>query len=475
MSEHQRVLDAVLRRDLASFIAKSFHTVAPAQPFHRNWHLEAIAWRLEQCLTGEVRRLIITLPPRNLKSVSASVAFPAFALGQDPTKRIVCVSYSSELSGKHARDCRAVMDSTWYRRVFPMTRLSREKNAELDFMTTQRGYRLSTSVGGTLTGRGGSLVIVDDPMKPDEAMSEARRRSACDWFENTLYSRLDDKRSDVIILIMQRLHIDDLVGHVLEKEDWVQLNLPAIAEVEERIPIGPDKLYHRMAGEPLHGDREPLEVLEELRRSLGSFHFSAQYQQSPVPLEGELIKWEWFQVYDSEPGREPNDKLVQSWDTASKAGELNDYTVCTTWLIKGKDFFLLDLFRDRLNYPDLKRAIELQALRFRPDSVLIEDKASGMALIQDLRQHRVAAIGLPIAIEPEGDKVTRAAAQSAAIETGWVHLPRRASWLGELRTEILQFPYGRHDDQVDSIAQFLKWAQDRSRNVMRVIELKGWY
>lgn len=476
MTNRQRQLDALLRRDLGAFIEKSFRTVTPAQAFDHNWHLDAIAWRLGQCLTGEVRRLIIALPPRNLKSISASVAFPAFALGQDPARRMVCVSYSSELSAKHARDCRAVMESPWYQRVFPNTRLSREKNAELDFMTTARGFRLSTSVGGTLTGRGGNLIILDDPMKPDEAMSEARRRSVVDWYRGTLQSRLDDKRTGTIILIMQRLHIDDLVGHVLDGEDWTVLKLPAIAEIDEAVPIGPNRFYHRRAGEALHETREPLPVLEDLRRSLGSFHFAAQYQQSPVPLDGEMIKWKWFLFDESEPAKGSADLVVQSWDTASKAGELNNHSVCTTWLLKGQDYHLLDVFRARLNYPELKRAIEAQAVRWRPDNVLIEDKASGTALLQDLAAAPLVAGGRPIAVTPEADKVTRASAQSAVIEAGRVFLPKKAAWLDDFRSELLQFPHGSHDDQVDSVTQFLQWARARTpKGFIGEGVLEGWY
>lgn len=458
----QTALDALLRQDLESFIAKSFSYLAPTQDFVRNWHMRAMAWHLDQCLSGNIRRLIITLPPRHLKSITASVAFPAYALGRDPTRRIVCVSYAAELAGKLARDCRALMAASWYQRVFPGTRLSREKNTELDFVTTQRGYRLSTSVGGVLTGRGGNLIILDDPMKPDEAMSETRRRNVCEWFDNTLYSRLDDKRNDVIILIMQRLHMDDLVGHVLAKDDsWVHLNLPAIAEADERIRLGDDEWHVRRRGEVLQAVREPLEIVEEMRRSLGSFNFAAQYQQAPIPPEGELLKWGWFRIYENEPGLQPGDEIVQSWDTASKSGELNDFSVCTTWLVRGKAYYLLDVFRQRLRYPDLKRAIIAQAVRYRPDAILIEDKASGTALIQDLSDERSRHMPYPIAVEPEGDKITRAAAQSMVMEAGQVFRPSKADWLDEFQREILQFPHGRYDDQIDSMTQFLNWIRTR--------------
>lgn len=415
-------------------------------------------------MTGDVKRLVITLPPRSLKSICASVAFPAWALGHDPSKRIICASYSEKLASKHALDSRAVMEADWYRRIFPFTRISREKNTELNFVTTRHGYRYSTSVGGTLTGRGGNIVIIDDPIKPEDAISEATRSGVNEWFDHTLYSRLDDKRQDVIILIMQRLHVEDLVGYVLQKEPWLHLNLPAIAEVEQQIQIGPDEINTRKVGEVLHEAREPRPVLERLRLALGSFNFSAQYQQCPVPLEGEIIKWDWFRFYGELPVRETSDRIIQSWDTASKAEEISDFSVCTTWLTQGNHYYLLDVLRERLTYPDLKRRVIDQACRFNVDTIVIEDKGSGMSLIQDLERENIADVPNPIAFTPETDKVTRMHAQSAKIEAGHVHLPRRAEWLEDFRTELLQFPKGRHDDQVDSLSQFLNWLEQRNRN-----------
>jgi hypothetical protein len=184
--DRRRLLDAVLRDDPAAFVQKSFGVVAPGASFRDNWHIHALAHELDRVRRGETKRLLVTMPPRSLKSICASVAAPAYFLGHDPTKRIVCVSYAEDLAAKLARDCRAVMASPWYRRLFPNTRLSRTKNTELDFETTRGGGRLSTSVGGSLTGRGGSLIIIDDPQKPGDAMSEARRASVLDWFRNTL-------------------------------------------------------------------------------------------------------------------------------------------------------------------------------------------------------------------------------------------------------------------------------------------------
>lgn len=454
----QLLLNAMLRQDLLSFITKCFGWLNPSQPLAMSWHLEALAYHLELVCLRQITRLIITVPPRHLKSISASVAFPAWMLGHYPFLRFVCASYSADLSEKHALDCRSIMNAPWYKLVFPRTRISREKNSVSDFTTTMRGGRLSTSVGGSLTGRGGQVLIIDDPMKPDEALSDARRSTANEWFDNTAYSRLDDKQHDAIIVVMQRLHMEDLVGHLLAKrEGWVHLNLPAIAQIDERIAIGPGRFHMRKTGDLLQPKREPIEVLNVLREGLGNFSYSAQYLQTPIPIDGEIFKWGWFKPYDTAPARHGNDQVVQSWDTASKDKEINDFSVCTTWLVKDKTFYLLDVFRKRLNYPELRRAVIEHSVRWRPSAVLIEDKASGTALAQDFQGGELTGVYRPIAIEPEGDKITRAYAQSNAVEAGQVFIPRSAPWLADLRSEIVQFPSGRHDDQVDSIAQFLKW------------------
>ncbi|MCH7910393.1 MAG: terminase, partial [Candidatus Hydrogenedentes bacterium] len=329
MNEQFRPFQATLREDLSSFIQKTFSTVDPSAAYRHNWHIDAIAWNLERCMQGEIRRLIITVPPRNLKSICVSVAFIAWVLGHDPARRIIVVSYSEDLAKKHSRDCRAVMESPWYRAVFPGTRLDPGKNTEIEFMTTQRGFRLATSVGGTLTGRGGNIIIIDDPLKPTDAMSEAKREAVKQWYNGTLYSRLDSKADDVIILVMQRLHVDDLVGHVLEQEPWVHLNLPAIAESSQRIQTGPETFIDRRAGDVLHPEHESRETLDDIKSVLGTYAYSAQYLQSPVPAGGTMIKWSWFRFYDEAPPLGENDRIIQSWDTASKAGELHDYSVCT--------------------------------------------------------------------------------------------------------------------------------------------------
>lgn len=227
------LLDAILRSEFYSFVQAAFPIVSSGEALLRNWHIEVMAYALTRVMRGEIKRLIINVPPRSLKSITASVAFVAFLLGHDPTRRIICVSYAESLARKHARDTRALMRSPLYRRLFPGTRISPLKDTELEFMTTKGGFRLATSVGGALTGRGGSLAILDDPMNPVEAYSETSREAVKQWYANTLLSRLDNKAEDAIVVVMQRLHIDDLVGHLLEHDDWEVLKLPAIAQSDE--------------------------------------------------------------------------------------------------------------------------------------------------------------------------------------------------------------------------------------------------
>jgi hypothetical protein len=296
-----RILEALLRADFRAFVHKAFATLSPGQLYISTWHIEAIAWQLERVRRGEIRRLIINMPPRSLKSIMASVAFPAFVLGHDPSRRIICVSYSGDLSRKHSNDFRALLESSWYRGTFPNARIGPYKNSETEIELTARGFRLATSVGGTLTGRGGDIIVIDDPLKPDDALSETKRSAANQWFANTLFSRLDDKRTGAIVIVMQRVHMDDLTGFLLsQSSEWELLSLPAIAEFDETVALGNGRSHRRRFGEALSPEREPAPVLEALKLQIGSDAFSAQYQQAPVPPGGAMVKRHWVRRYGAE-------------------------------------------------------------------------------------------------------------------------------------------------------------------------------
>ncbi len=446
---------ALIREDFSSFLQMCFATLNPGASYLDNWHIRAIAYHLEQVRLGHLKRLIICMPPRSLKSLSASVAFPAFVHGHDPGQHIIAVSYGQDLAAKFQNDYRAILETGWYHQIYPNTRVSRRKDSETDVLLTGRGSRLATSVGGTLTGRGADLIIIDDPLKPSDAFSEAKRSAVNDWFGSTLMSRLNDKADGAIVIVTQRVHAHDLVGHVLETSggDWTVLELPAIAEEHQRIQIGDNRWHQRSPGGLLHPARESQKVLDQMRRDIGSDAFEAQYQQRPVPPGGAMFKRNWLQYYTILPELSDEDTVIQSWDTASKTGPANDWSVCTTWRYSNGRYYLIDLVRKKVDYPGLRDLAIEQAQLHKPRIVLVEDSNVGTGLIAELKAKGIDAVG----VTPEQSKEARASVQSAKFESGRVYFPKQAPWLSELEAELLAFPGGRHDDQVDSITQALAY------------------
>lgn len=452
---------ALYRQDLSSFIKKSFMELNPQTPYLHNWHIDLIAYKLMQVERGEIKRLIINLPPRNLKSIAASVAFVAWMLGRNPSAKIMCSSFSDELCVKLASDTRQLMLAPWYAEIFPETKLSAKRTAVSDFSTTKNGNRLAVSTGGSITGRGADVLIIDDPIKPDEALSDTVRKNTNNWFDGTAYTRLDSKHEGAIIIIMQRLHLDDLVGHVLERGGWDLVSLPAIAEDDmtyEYERLGRKVKTVRKAGTPLHGERESLETLAGIRANLGEFAFACQYQQSPVPLGGGLIKDEWIHYYRPDELPTNFEMIVQSWDTASKANQFSDYSVGVTLGLKNKVIYVLDVYRNRLEFPGLKQAVLDKYRQYKPQHVLVEDAASGTSLVQDLNPQGIYCIK---PIKPKGDKQTRLFAHQAIFESARIRFPKDAPWLANCVRELTSFPQAKHDDQVDAISQALGFMRER--------------
>ena len=448
------------RKSFLAFLDKAWPYIAGGELMDRNWHIDAIAYRLNKVRRGDCRRLLVSLPPRNGKSKIISSIWVAWMLGQDPRQNFVCVSYSNHLSGKLARDCLRIMQAPWYRELFPGTVIS-SRSAASDFETTAGGGRLATSIEGTLTGRGGDIIILDDVIKPEDANSEVVREAVNDWYCTTLASRLNNKAKGGIICVMQRLHQYDLPGMLFEAGGWDNFSLAAIAPEDEIIPLTRGRVHHRKRGEVLHEAREPIKVLEEIRAEMGSSAFAAQYQQAPLPMLGNIFKAFW--LHDWPGGFDPAEggEIIQSWDTAISTGSGNAFSVCVTAMRRGKFLYILDVWRGRLEFPDLKRKAIKLARDHRASTLLIEKKASGEQLIQSLFSESPAGVPLPIPRTPSTDKIARAEGVSSFLEAGQILLPAEAHWLGEFKDELLGFPSVRFNDQVDALTQLLEWFRDR--------------
>lgn len=373
------VLRAALAVDFMAFTEFAFGVVRPNTLFEPNWHHEALAYKLSQVAAGE-GRLIVTMPPRNLKSLLASVALPAWFLGHNPSERIVAVSYSDQLARSHANDFRRVVRDPIYQATFPGMRLARDTDREI--MTTKRGKRFATSIEGTLTGLGGNLVIIDDPLKQEDAQSEAVRTRTIEWYRSTLLSRPDDKKVARIVLVMQRVHQDDLAGYLQEQGGFEILNLPAYATQTRSYELGGGRTYEWRRGELLHPAHEPGSVLLDLKRAMGSIAFSAQYQQSPIPRGGTIIKRKWLSFYDDCPPHESGDHIIMSWDVALSEEEKGDYFACVVLLRRKEVNYVLHVLRGRLRFDELKRKILDVKRRYNRGTLLIEDSPISKGLNQ---------------------------------------------------------------------------------------------
>jgi hypothetical protein len=288
MSLTEGELNAFLRDDFEEFIARSFSELNPGEHYMPNWHIRVIAQALEEVRSGKIKRLIINVPPRSLKSIATSVAFSAWLLGHDPSKKIICASYSQDRADKHAEDTRTVMGSDFCQRLFPSTRLTPSRRSVSQLTTTGRGSRLATSVGGSITGHGADIVIIDDPIKSGDAFSPDQLQKVNDWYTDSVPSRLNNIGDGAIIIVMQRFHEHDLVEYVQRKEQWKVLSLPAIAAEDEsyaiRSPYGTER-QTRNIGQALHPERASREALHALYYRVGKANFYAQYQQAPIRLK----------------------------------------------------------------------------------------------------------------------------------------------------------------------------------------------
>lgn len=451
---------AAIASDFGVFLRQAFDTVYAGKEFQPNWHVDAITHLLDLAVRGQRPRLILNLPPRFLKSFIVSVAFPAYLIGRDPSAKIICVSYSDELAKTLARDCRRILEAPWFRTVFPNARIT--KSTETEIVTDHGGGRYATSVGGTLTGRGGDVIIIDDPIKPEESHSEKLRVAVNEWYASTLLSRLDDKARSLLILVMQRVHVNDLTGYLEAGGEFVKLALPAIAIHEENIPISDTDVYRRSAGEALHSERESLELMGRLRAQIGEYNFLSQYQQQPQAPEGGMFKREWFRIEARQPQRQPDGSLCISVDTALGTSSSADFTAISVVYADVRGFWVLEAARGRWNYDELRAFLMQLWRRYQIEPIFIVEGAGvGISLISWLRNSGHVCL----TASPRDAKQVRAAYALPEIHSGRVTLvgdpEQDEGWIRPYLDEFCAFPHGRFDDWVDSLTQLINWAVRR--------------
>ena len=449
-----------LSRCLHAFLLAAWPLIDPSV-FVPGFHFEAICDVLEQVARGEVRRLIINLPPRHGKSLTCSVAFPAWLWTKNPSWRILSASYAQPLATGHSTRARRLIETRWYQeRWGQKVTLVDDHNQKASYQTTAGGGRIAVAVGGGATGEGGDLILIDDPHKLEEAFSDAARAATLDWYDGTISTRLNNPRTGAIILIAQRVHERDLSGHLLDTGDWTHLCLPA--EHEPRHPYLSPKDPRSTPGEPLWPAHVDAEHLAIQKRQLGSMRASGQLQQLPAPTEGAIFTRDWFRWYHlhSPPALE---EILISCDLAFTGTPTSDYVVIQAWGTAEPNYYLLAQTREHLRFTETAAAIRALSNRLHEPfpnlapTVLVEEAANGYAIIDVLRQE------LPnvIPYKPQGNKLTRAHAISPTIEAGNVHLPgdpakqAGAPWVEAFLHEITTLPASAYDDQVDAMTQAL--------------------
>jgi predicted phage terminase large subunit-like protein len=438
-------LPLLMRSNFQAHLEKVCNILNPDKPFKPNWHHRAIAWRLEQVAAGQITRLAICLPPRHLKSTIASVAFPTWLLGRNPTTKIICGSYGEDLAGIFSKHSRTVMTHESFRKAFPELKFN--KMAENHLNTDKGGYRFATTRGGTLPGLGADFIIIDDPIKYQDANSEVHREAVNDWMR-TLSTRFDDSEKGAIVLVMHRVHEDDAVAWALEKGGWTILNLPAQALQDEHTPYGPDLTHVRKAGEFLHPEHFGPGAAAKIKNELGTNWYEALYNQNPLPPGSNHFDVDMFKRYDKPP---ICDYIMFSVDVATTSGG-GDYSVCTIWGYVENTFYLLDVWRKQVSIPELKATLHVLDKKWNPHLIAVESVGSGTALAQVLKEELGRHV-MPYGASTSKDR--RFAAAALMIGNGRVAIPYSAAWLETYLKELLSFPNGKYDDQVDSTSQLL--------------------
>lgn len=455
--------------DLYSFVKQSWPIVEPGKVFLDNWHIELISDYLTAVTNGDITRLIINIPPRYMKSLLVSVMWPCWEWIKYPSFRWLFSSYAEDLARDNALRRRDIILSPWYQYNWGhIIKLDPEHNTVLDYRNTYRGAHRSTAVGGATTGKGGERIVPDDLLKAQDATSEAKRFRANYYFGKTLFNRLNNPKEDAIVMIMQRLHQDDPVGHIinftredlkhhiLQKDEWTVVRIPMECEVDEKIysPLDGHLIVDRREGDLLWPDRDGAEQIAEKKRQLTD-DYPGQYQQRPTVEGGSIIKDNWFIFYRTAPTR--FNRVIMSWDCAFKDNKASSYVVGQTWGDLYPHFYLLNQIRSKMDFPTTMQMMDLEYRRMRGASrvLLIEDKANGPGIISVLK-HRFPGI---IPFPPVGSKAARLRAVAPIWQSGSVHIPDPdgVGWVNDYIDEITNFPLSTYDDQVDATSQALMY------------------
>lgn len=457
---------------LRDFVREGWSLLEPVSTLSWSWHLDLICDYLALIRDGKFRKLhpelegiIFNVPPRTMKSLLISVFFPIWVWVTDPSRRFMFVSYSEKLSTQHSILRRSLIESEWYKKEWGgKFSISRDQNVKSHYENSARGAMFSTGMQSTATGMGGDILIFDDPLNPEQAISQVEREAVNLRFDTTFRSRINDPATGVKIIIMQRLHELDLTGHVLARESsrWKHVSLPAIAE-QDKIWEFPQsgKTQTQKAGDLLWTERLPQSFLDSQRVGMGSWAFNGQYQQRPAPLDGGIIKRQWVRFYRQLP--EKFEFMVQSWDCTFSGGNDNDFVAGQVWARSGGKYFMLPYRTyERLDFGPTMAAIKSCHAKFpQAHAVLIEDKANGPAIISEL-QKEIPGV---VAVNPEGGKLARTQATAPLWEAGSIELPDPQvfgiTWMEDYLHNMCAFPKAAHDDDVDATSQALIYMRSR--------------
>ncbi len=426
--------------------------------------LASVCFELQELIEGRSPRLLINMPPRHLKSFCIAVALPAYALGQDPSLDIVVATYNQELGREHTDKFLRLVRSRFYRACFPQVSFS-EMRLE-NVRTRQGGGRRPVTVGGGLTGMGADILVLDDLIKAQDVEHSVIREDVHRFYRETALTRINDPRTGRIVIAQQRLHANDISSELVERGVFRHLSLASIAPRDQSLRLYGNREHLLRAGDLLSPERFPQNVLDDLRLEMGVQAFSAQFLQDPLPPGAMLIDTRRLNWVGSPCDVEQVKYVLQSIDTAVTVTDRSDFSVIMTFGWTGQQWFVLNIIRERIDFPRLKQVVIEQARTWRADLVLIEDTAYGEALWHEVHENLREAI----TIRPEGSKEERLAASTEALYSGRIAIPQAEAWSQLLRDELRNFPGGRHDDMVDALTQFVGWQRDVE--ITRLIDRK---